>query len=144
MEEKLKTITLSNPLLSHFKTDFESIPFDKIKSKHFIPAIKEGINLALDNIRVICNNADKPTFENTTLALESCGSILGRNSSILFNLNSAETTDEIQLITSQAAPLLTKFQNDINLNEVLFDRVRYVYENTDHKNLNSEPYILSK
>ena len=142
MEEKLKTITLSNPLLSHFKTDFESIPFDKIKSKHFIPAIKEGINLALDNIRVICNNADKPTFENTNLALESCGSILGRNSSILFNLNSAETTDEIQLITTQAAPLLTKFQNDINLNEVLFDRIRYVYENNDQKKLNSEQKTL--
>jgi peptidyl-dipeptidase Dcp len=142
VEEKLKTITLSNPLLSHFKTDFESIPFDKIKSKHFIPAIKKGINLVLDNIRVICNNVDKPTFENTNLALESCGSILGRNSSILFNLNSAETTDEIQLITSQAAPLLTKFQNDINLNEVLFDRIRYVYENNDQKNLNSEQKTL--
>ena len=66
----------------------------------------------------------------------------GRNSSILFNLNSAETTDEIQLITSQAAPLLTKFQNDINLNEVLFDRIRYVYENNDQKKLNSEQKTL--
>ena len=55
MEKKLKTITLSNPLMSHFETDFESIPFDKIKPKDFIPAIKKGISLALDNIRVICN-----------------------------------------------------------------------------------------
>ncbi len=142
MEEKLKTIRPSNPLLQHFKTNFESIPFDKIKPKDFIPAIKKGISQALDNIHLICTNADKPTFENTNLALESCGSILGRNTSILFNLNSAETNDEIQLIASQAAPLLTKFQNDINLNEVLFDRIRYVYENTDQKNLNTEQKTL--
>ena len=142
MEEKLKTIRPSNPLLQHFKTNFESIPFDKIKPKDFIPAIKKGISQALDNIHLICTNADKPTFENTNLALESCGSILGRNTSILFNLNSAETNDEIQLITSQAAPLLTKFQNDINLNEVLFDRIRYVYENTDETNLNTEQKTL--
>ena len=142
MEEKLKTIRPSNPLLQHFKTNFESIPFDKIKPKDFIPAIKKGISQALDNIHLICTNADKPTFENTNLALESCGSILGRNTSILFNLNSAETNDEIQLITTQAAPLLTKFQNDINLNEVLFDRIRYVYENNDQKNLNSEQKTL--
>ena len=45
MEEKLKTIRPSNPLLQHFKTNFESIPFDKIKPKDFIPAIKKGINL---------------------------------------------------------------------------------------------------
>ena len=141
---KLKKIRLSNPLLSHFETDFESIPFDKIKPKDFIPAIKKGVSLALDSIHAICNNANKPTFENTNLALESCGSILGRNSSILFNLNSAETTDEIQLITRQAAPLLTKFQNDINLNEVLFDRIRYVYENTNGKKLNSEQKTLLK
>ena len=142
MEEKLKTIRPSNPLLYHFKTNFESIPFDKIKPKDFIPAIKKGIGQALDNIHLICTNSDKPTFENTNLVLESCGSILGRNTSILFNLNSAETNDEIQLVTSQAAPLLTKFQNDINLNEVLFDRIRYVYENTDQKNLNPEQKTL--
>ena len=76
MEEKLKIIRPSNPLLQHFKTNFESIPFDKIKPKDFIPAIKKGVSQALDNIHLICTNADKPTFENTNLALESCGSIL--------------------------------------------------------------------
>ncbi len=144
MEEKLKTIKLSNPLMSDFKTDFESTPFDKIKPKDFIPAIKKGIRLALDEISLICKNADTPSFENTNLALESCGSILGRNSSILFNINSAETTDKIQVITNQAAPLLTKFQNDINLNQVLFDRIRYTYENTDQKKLNPEQKTLLK
>ena len=72
MEEKLKTITLSNPLLSHFKTDFESIPFDKIKSKHFIPAIKKGINLALDNIKLLNNNTDKQLLKIQICNIKSC------------------------------------------------------------------------
>ena len=69
MEVKLKKIRLTNPLLSRFETDFESIPFDKIKPKDFIPAIKKGISSALDSIHAICNNANKPTFENTNLAI---------------------------------------------------------------------------
>ena len=62
-----------------------------------------------------------PTFENTVEALQNVGELLERNSAILFNLNSAETSEAIQHVTQQASPLLTQFQNDVRLNQPLFN-----------------------
>ena len=122
---------MNNPLLTRFETEFEAAPFSKIKKTHFIPAIQQSIAVALDEIDVICQQKETPSFENTLEALETCGTLVGRNTSLLFNLNSAETSDALQAVAQEAAPILTKFQNDIRLNQVLFDRIRYVFENED-------------
>ena len=118
---------MNNPLLSEFNTPFESAPFSAIKIEHYIPAIKKAIDLALQEIDAIANQEETPTFKNTLEQLEKCGKLIGRNSSLLFNLNSAETSDELQQTTQQASPLLTQFQNDIRLNEKLFKRIEAVY-----------------
>jgi len=133
---------LSNPLLSNFKTPFEAAPFSKIKTEHFIPGLKYGIDIALKEIDAVVQNTETPSFKNTLEALESCGSLIGRNSSLLFNLNSAETSDALQEVAQEAAPLLTTFQNDIRLNETLFQRIQYVYEKEDRKKLNAEQLTL--
>ena len=83
-----------------------------------------------------------PTFENTVEALQNVGELLERNSAILFNLNSAETSEAIQQITQQASPLLTQFQNDVRLNQTLFERIKKIYENQDTKNLSTEQQSL--
>jgi len=90
----------------------------------------------------VVQNTETPSFKNTLEALESCGSLIGRNSSLLFNLNSAETSDALQEVAQEAAPLLTTFQNDIRLNETLFQRIQYVYEKEDRKKLNAEQLTL--
>jgi len=133
---------LKNPLLEKFKTPFESSPFSKIKIEHFIPAIKESIEIALQEIHKITVQKEVPTFENTLEKLEKCGKLIGRNTSLLFNLNSAETSDELQQITQQASPMLTKFQNDIRLNNKLFQRIQSIYQNEDRLKLSTEQITL--
>ena len=133
---------MKNPLLAKFKTPYQSTPFGEIKPEHFIPAIKKDIQESLKAINKIANQRAQPSFDNTINALQNVGELLERNSAILFNLNSADTTEEIQQITQQASPLLTKFQNDVRLNQVLFDRVKKVFENRESENLTSEQLTL--
>tara|TARA_B100001778_G_scaffold147434_1_gene121332 strand:- start:250 stop:2265 length:2016 start_codon:yes stop_codon:yes gene_type:complete len=133
---------LTNPLIAEFKTNFEATPFSKIKIADFIPAIKKTITVGLDEINSIINQKEVPSFKNTIEAIEKCGSLVGRNATILFNLNSAETNDELQGIAKAVAPLLSKFQNDIRLNEDLFKRIQFVYKNEDRKILNTEQITL--
>ena len=129
-------------LTHHFNTKYNTAPFSKIKNEDFLPAFKKGIELAKAEIDGIVNNPIQPTFENTIEALAFSGSILDRISSIFFNLNSAETSDEMQKIAQEVSPLLSEFGNDIRLNPELFARVKAVYEQREHLNLNPEQTTL--
>lgn len=127
-----------NPLLQPFDT----APFSQIKTEHFKHAFEQAIAAAKAEIDAITTNNDAPTFQNTIEALEFSGQQLDRISSIFFNLNSAETNDEIQAIAQEVSPLLSEFSNDITLNEALFKRVKTVYENKDHLTLTPEQQTL--
>jgi Zn-dependent oligopeptidase len=111
-------------LTSKFNTKYDTAPFSMIKNEDFLPAFLEGIALAKNEIDAIVTNKDKPTFENTIEALDFSGYALDRISSIFFNLNSAETSDEIQKIAQEVSPLLSEFGNDITLNADLFAKVK--------------------
>jgi len=130
-------------VLTHpFHTKYNTAPFSKIKNEDFLPAFEKGIELAKAEIDAIVRNPIKPTFENTIEALAFSGNVLDRISSIFFNLNSAETSDEMQKIAQEASPLLSEFGNDIRLNPDLFARVKAVYEQREHLNLNPEQTTL--
>ena len=133
---------MDNPLLKKFQTPFESAPFDEIKIEHFIPAIQKSIEIALKEIDSITQQKESPTFENTIEKLENCGTLIDRNTSLLFNLNSAETSEQLQKTAQEASPLLTQFQNDIRLNDTLFERIKFVYQNEDRKKLTAEQNTL--
>ena len=133
---------MSNPLLAVFKTPFDTAPFSKIKNKHFKPAFIEAIQLAKNEIDSITSNSSAPTFENTLEAMEFGGEKLDRISSIFFNLNSAETSEEIQKIAQEISPILSEFSNDVKLNEPLFRRVKQIYEEKDSLNLTIEQDTL--
>lgn len=136
---------MNNPLLEKFDTLYESAPFSKIKIEHYKPAFEQAIQEAKDEINTIANNVEAPTFENTIVALELSGEKLGKISSIFFNLNSAETNDEIQQIAQDISPLLSEFGNDVRLNEKLFQRIKMVYAQKDALDLNpEEAYLLEK
>jgi peptidyl-dipeptidase Dcp len=128
----------SNPLLSKFDTPFQTIPFDFIKPEHFKPAFDTAFKNANNRIAAITKNPEEATFENTIVALEYSSQDVDRVSQILFNLNYAETSPEIQALAKEVAPLLTDFQNDITLNPILFARVKKVYDDVDRKNLTTE------
>ena len=129
---------MSNPLLSPFDT----APFSKIKNEHFKPAFLQAIEDARAEIDAIVNQTSEPTFENTIEALEFSGQQLDRVSSVFFNLNAAETNEEIQKIAQEVSPLLTEFSNDITLNAALFKKVKAVYEQKDQLKLTAEQDTL--
>lgn len=129
-------------LLQPFDTAFDTAPFSKIKTEDFLPSFKEAIKRAKQEIEDIANNQEKATFENTIVALDFSGETLDRISSIFFNLNSAETNDEIQQIAQEVSPLLSEFSNDILLNPALFKRIKNVYNERENLSLSVEENTL--
>lgn len=129
-------------LTQYFNTKHNTAPFSQIKIEDYVPAFQEGIALAKAEIDAIVNNPDEPTFENTIVAMDFSGDILDRLSSIFFNLNSAETNDEMQKIAQEVSPWLSEFGNDIRLNAELFARVKTVYDQKENLNLNPEQTTL--
>jgi Zn-dependent oligopeptidase len=133
---------MENPLLQDFNTPFESVPFSQIKNEHYLPAFEIGMQMAKKDIEDICNNPAEPNFDNTILALETSGQKLNSIASIFFNMNSAETNDEIQNIAKQVSPMLSSHSNDVLLNPILFKKVKAVYEKRNSLNLNAEQMRL--
>nr|WP_309758019.1 M3 family metallopeptidase [Flavobacterium sp.] len=129
-------------LTSTFNTKHNTAPFAAIKLEDYKPAFIENIAAAKTEIDAIITNSDVPTFENTIVALDFAGEQLDRLSSIFFNLNSAETNDEMQKIAQEVSPLLTEFSNDIALNVDLFKRVKAVYDQKDSLPLTTEQATL--
>ena len=117
-----------NPLLQKFNTKHNSAPFNEIKEEHYLPAFKELIEKSKKEIDEIANNSEEPTFSNTIEALAYSGEQLDAVSSIFFNLNSAETNDEIQKIAQEVSPLLSEYSSQISQNEALFNRIKKVYD----------------
>ncbi len=127
-----------NPLLAPFDTP----PFSKIRNEHFKPAFLQAIESARNEIDAICAIKETPTFKNTIEALDYAGMQLDRISSVFFNLNSAETNENIQKIAQEVSPLLSEFSNDVTLNSTLFERVNEVYQQRASLDLSPEQETL--
>ncbi len=135
-------MTRNNPLLQEWTTPFSIPPFNLIRPEHFRPAVEEAIAIARKEIEEIVKCPDQPDFHNTIEALENAGTLLNRITPILFNLNSSDTTPELQDAAREVSPVLTAFGNDISLNPELFARVKSVYDSRDSLGLNPEEMIL--
>ncbi len=129
-------------LTQKFTTKHNTAPFSQIKIEDYLPAYQEGIALAKAEIDAIVNNPEVPTFESTIEPLSFSGDTLDRISNIFFNLNSAETNDEMQKIAQEVSPLLSEFGNDITLNAALFAKVKTVYDQRASLHLNTEQTTL--
>lgn len=131
-----------NPFFEAYNTPFEVPPFDKIKNEHFAPALREGMRIHQEEIDAIVNNTEAPTFQNTIEAMENSGELLSKVSTVFGNLNSANTSDELQAIARDMAPELSKHSDNISLNEKLFARVSVVWDNKDNLGLSPEQHKL--
>lgn len=123
-------------------TPFDTAPFSQIKTTDYEPAFDTAIADAKQEIQQIINNPETPTFQNTIEAMAFSGMQLDRISNIFFNLNSAETNEELQKIAQVVAPKLSAFGNDISLNPELFARVKTVFETVDQNTLTTEQKTL--
>ncbi len=127
-----------NPLLTESALPFHLPPFDKIKDEHFTPAFEKGMADELKEVDVIAANPDKPTFENTIVALERSGQLLARVDRIFSNLNACNTNPAMLEIDKQMAPKLAEHADAIHLNTALFARIQTLYDGRDKLGLDPE------
>ena len=132
----------NNPFLTDYPTLHGTVPFHLIKTEHFEPALRQGMERHNEEIAAIVNQPEAPNFANTIVALEKSGGLLNRVSTVFGNLLSAETSDEMQAIAEKMMPLLSEHSNNITLNEKLFARIKTVYETKDKETLSQEDRML--
>lgn len=135
-----------NPFFEPYNTPHDVAPFDRIRLEDFEEAMLEGIRRDDEQIENIINSTEKPTFDNTIISVddekdgEGYYDLLGRVTTVFFNLLSAETNDEMDALAQKMSPILTKHANDIRLNERLFERIKYVHRH--HRKLTPEEQML--
>lgn len=135
---KEKSSDAVNPFFTEYATPFGVPPFDEIKLEHYKPAFLKGMEEQAKEIDAIVNARSMPDFENTIVALDQSGQLLRRVSAVFYGLNSANTSDEMQALSKELSPLLSKHSDDISLNPRLFERVKQVYDNKEKFNLDKE------
>src|SRR5437867_10474267 len=134
-----------NPLLTESSLPYHIPPFDKIKDEHFTPAIEEGMRQQLKEVETVANNSEKPTFDNTIVALERTGRLLDRAERTFENLNACNTNPEMQKIEKEMAPKLSAHRDAIHLNGKLFARIQELYDNRENLGLDPESaYLLER
>ncbi|MBO5830075.1 MAG: M3 family metallopeptidase [Alistipes sp.] len=131
-----------NPLVQEWNTPYQTPPFSKIELKHYEPAIAYAIEQNRADIDAIVNNPEAPTFENTIVAMERAGELLGRITGVFFVLNNCDTNDQMQQIANNITPKLTELGNDVSLNPELFKRVKAVYDQRAELQLDQEDMQL--
>lgn len=128
-----------NPFFEPYNTPHDTVPFDRIRIEDYEEAFMEGIRRDNEQIEKTINNPEKPTFDNTIINTEEDEGyydLLGRVSTVFFNLLAAETNDEMDALAQKIQPILTQHANDVRLNPRLFERIRYVH--LHHRRLTPE------
>jgi peptidyl-dipeptidase Dcp len=128
----------ANPLLQEWGTPFGVPPFDRIESKHYLPAIRAGMAEQKEEIDAIVANPDEPTFANTIEAYELSGRKLVRVTNAFGAVNAANSDDVTQLTAKIIAPEAAAHRDDIRLNAELFERIQQVYDGRGELNLDGE------
>ncbi len=131
-------MTIANPFATRSELEFELPPFALIKEEHYLPAFYEGCEHQLAEVNAILDAPGAATFENTIVALEKSGQMLMRTLLVFFNKSSSDTSDALDAIEEEMAPKLAAHQDSINLNPVLFARIKNLYDNRESIGLNSE------
>ena len=131
-----------NPFFVKYQTPFQVPPFDKIDTSDYMPAFLEGMKQQNAEIATIVKNTAAPTFANTILAFDKSGKLLTRVAKVFFNLNEANTNDQMQSLARKLSPLLSKHSDDIALNAKLFKRIKAVYEKRKTSKLDAQQIRL--
>ena len=135
---KETSIGMDNPFFKPYETPFEVPPFHEIKTEHYLPAVEKGIEQQWGEIEAITTNHEKPTFENTILAFDQSGDLLDRVTTVFYNLNSANTTPEMQASAREISSEVTAHEDNIMLNKALFERVKALYDERVNLNLDHD------
>ena len=137
-------VSCGNPFLTQWDTPYGIPDFSRVKEKHYLPAVEEGIRQQQAEIDAIIANGDAPTFENVVGAYERSGAILDRVIGVLFNLSETDGTDNMQAVVEQVLPLLSEHSDNISMNPAFFAKVETLYKDIDNLGLNQEQKMALK
>ena len=126
--------SMNNPFFEDWTANHGAIPFDRIKTEHYKPALIRGIELEDQEIEAIVNNPEAPTFANTIEALEYTGELLSKVDGVLENIVECNGTDELLALAEEVQPLMSEHNLNIVLNEKLFERVKQVWDDCNANN----------
>ena len=139
------SIDATNPFAKPSTLAFQYPAFDKVKNAHFVPAFSAGMAEHLAEIDAIANNPKPATFENTIVAMEKSGKLLGRVSSYFFGVRGANTNKEMDAIATEMSPKLAAHSDAIFLNAKLYDRIKSLYDQRAALKLSKEEqYLLER
>ena len=128
----------SNPLLRRSSLPYEYPPFNLIKDEHYAPALEAGMAEQLEEVDAIAKNAAQPTFDNTIVALERSGELLGRANRTFSNITGTLTNDQLRAVEKDMAPKLAAQTDAIRLNPALFKRIATLHDRREQLGLDAE------
>lgn len=127
-----------NPFLQPYGTEFDIPPFDRITTADYLPAFEAGIAQARAEIQKIADNTATPTFDNTIVAMDMAGDILTRVSRVFYGISEADSSPELVALDEVISPMVSKYSDEVMMNDKLFDRVKYLYDTRDRSGLTPE------
>ena len=127
-----------NPFFKEYNTPHGIPPFDKIKKSHYLPAFYHGIEQEKQQMESLSRVRSYPTFDNTIVAMEKSGDFLNNVSTIFYGLTGSMSDEEMRAIAKEIAPKLSALNDDILLNNALFQRVKQVYNSDQNANLRTD------
>ena len=126
----------NNPFLEPYNTPYNIPPFDRITTADYKPALEEGLKIYRGEIDAIANQKATPTFDNTILAMEKSGELTTRVMGVLMSLSEADSNPELQKVADEAMLLYGSTVDNVMMNDKLFERVKYLYDNRAKLGLN--------
>ena len=136
------TDAVTNPLLAPPSLPYDLPPYGSIAVEHYLPAFHEAFARQRDEIDAITAQTEPATFENTLVALERSGELLGRVSRAFYTVTGADGTPEIQAVEERLAPLMSAHRDAIQLDALLFARIAAVHDQLDELGLDAESRYL--
>lgn len=137
-ENKKEKQDAGNPFLSEYNTSYNVPPFDKIKTEHYLPAIREAIKKQKKEIDDIIGNKEEPDFKNTVEAFSLSGYLLNEVLGVFNNIRESNTNDTLQKLAKEIAPMVSLHQDKIIMNAGLFKKIKTVYDKRESLKLGAE------
>ena len=133
-----------NIFFKAFRTTGGAVPFDRITTADYEPAIRQGIKEHAAQVMAIAGTKDEATFDNTIVALDRAGAMLNRVLGVFYPMLSANADDALMEVSNRMAPLLSEHFNSITLNEQLWTRVKHVHDHFDASQHDVEDRMLMR
>ncbi len=142
-----ETVTVAIPEATGYFAQDSALPFlapdfTSISDDDYKPAFEQAMAINAAEIEAIKTNSAVPSFDNTIVALETSGRMLGRVANVFFALTGANTNDTLDAVQAEMGPKLSQHFDAITLDPVLFARVKAVYDQRRSLGLQGEDLKL--